>query len=201
MSHRMVLVIGGARSGKSAFAQSLAAETGSEVCFIATAEAKDEEMLERIRRHRLSRPKEWETLELQDGIRLERLPTENKVVVFDCLTVFLSNLMSVYGLDRLEEGGDAVPESEVEWKAEKIVEEALAVLKELRRRCRKLIVVSNEVGMGLVPPFRSGRLFRDISGRMNQMLAEEADEVYLVAAGLPLDLKAIAGMRPDGERE
>lgn len=185
----MVLIIGGARSGKSAFAQSLAAGAGGEVCFIATAEAKDAEMRHRIRRHRLSRPEEWETLELQGGTRLGRFPADDRVVIFDCLTVYLSNLMAVHGLDRLGEGEDLAPENEVERKAERVAEEALSMLGELRRRSRVLIVVSNEVGMGLVPPFRLGRLFRDLAGRINQKLAEEADEVYLVAAGLPLCLK------------
>ncbi|MDI7252629.1 bifunctional adenosylcobinamide kinase/adenosylcobinamide-phosphate guanylyltransferase [Candidatus Solincola sp.] len=193
MSARMVLVIGGARSGKSAFAHSLAAGAGGEVCFIATAEAKDAEMRERIRRHRLSRPKEWETLELQGGIRLERFPADDRVVIFDCLTVYLSNLMAAHGLDRLGEGEGLVPENKVEREAERVVEEALSMLDELRHRCRELIVVSNEVGMGLVPPFRLGRLFRDLAGRINQKLAEEADEVYLVAAGLPLCLKGGSG--------
>jgi adenosylcobinamide kinase/adenosylcobinamide-phosphate guanylyltransferase len=172
----MVLVIGGARSGKSAFAHSLAAGAGGEVCFIATAEAKDAEMRERIRRHRLSRPKEWETLELQGGIRLERFPADDRVVIFDCLTVYLSNLMAAHGLDRLGEGEGLVPENKVEREAERVVEEALSMLDELRHRCRELIVVSNEV-----------------AGRINQKLAEEADEVYLVAAGLPLCLKGGSG--------
>jgi adenosylcobinamide kinase/adenosylcobinamide-phosphate guanylyltransferase len=185
----MILVIGGARSGISAFAQSLAASAGGKVCFIATAEAKDAEMRERILRHRLSRSADWETLELQGGIKLGRFTVNDQVVIFDCLTVYLSNLMAAHGLDRLGEAGSPASESEVQRVVEKVEREALSVVLELRNRSRILIVVSNEVGMGLVPPYRLGRLFRDLAGRLHQKLAQEADEVYLVTAGLPLRLK------------
>lgn len=189
MSARLVLVLGGARSGKSAFAQSLAERAGGGVCFVATAEDGDEEMRRRIRRHRANRPKEWETVELEGGIRLGKPPTPGRVVLLDCLTLYLSNLMAVRGLDRTDESGASIPEEELERREREVVEEALSLVERLRRRSRLLIVVSNEVGMGLVPPFPSGRLFRDLAGRLHQRLAEEAEEVYLVVAGLPLCLK------------
>lgn len=189
MSHRLVLVIGGACSGKSAFAQSLAEQAGGEVCFLATAEGGDAEMRRRIHRHRSSRPREWKTLEMEGGRRLERLPARGGVVLLDCLTVYLSNLMAAQGLDGSAESRGSIPEEELERAEEEVVEEAFSLVEELRRRSRLLIVVSNEVGMGLVPPFPSGRLFRDLAGRLHRRLAEVADEVYLVVAGLPLCLK------------
>lgn len=189
MNSRMILIIGGARSGKSAFAQSLAAEAGGEVCFIATAGAEDEEMRVRIRRHQLNRPANWETVELKAAVWPGKLPVKDRVVLLDCLTMYLANLMVAHGLDRLGEYGSSASESKVEEIADRVEEEALSVVLELRKRSQVLIVVSNEVGMGMVPPYRLGRLFRDLAGRLHQKLAQEADEVYLVAAGLPLRLK------------
>lgn len=189
MKNRMVLVVGGARSGKSSFAQSMAARAGRQVCFLATAEARDGEMVQRINRHRDSRPAEWTTVELAGGTLLSSLPPETGLVLFDCFTVFLSNLMAANGLDWPPEEESLMPEAEVERLMQKTEDEAIALVDRLRREVEALIVVSNEVGMGVVPPYRLGRIFRDIAGRLNQGLAERADGVYLVVAGLPLVLK------------
>lgn len=189
MVERMILVLGGARSGKSGFAQGLAAEAGGEVCFLATAEAGDGEMEERIRRHRRDRPESWETLELTDGVHLGARPRKGRVVLMDCFTIYLSNLMAAHGLDWPVEEENRMPGVEVERREREVEERALSLVDALREDARILIVVSNEVGMGVVPPYRLGRIFRDLAGRLNQRLAERADEVYLVAAGLPLRLK------------
>ncbi len=189
----MILVIGGARSGKSSLAQRMAAEAGGRVCFVATAEGRDAEMRDRIRRHRESRAEDWETLELEQGIRLCEMPAHAEVVLFDCFTVFLSNLMASRGLDWTPEDEDLMPEAEVLRRMEETEEEALRLVERLGAEAGLLLVVSNEVGMGLVPPFRLGRIFRDLAGRLNQRLAEQADEVILVVAGLPLRLKAGKG--------
>lgn len=189
MAGRLILVIGGARSGKSGFAQRLAGEMGDGVSFLATAEAGDEEMEERILRHRRDRSPDWETLELEGGVRLARRPAADRLVLLDCFTVYLSNLMAAHGLDWPVEEEDAMPGEEVERRSREVEEEALSLVDGLREGARALIVVSNEVGMGVVPPYRLGRIFRDTAGRLNQRLAERADEVYLVAAGLPLRLK------------
>jgi len=189
----MVLVIGGARSGKSSFAQRLAAGSGRRVCFLATAEARDSEMVQRINRHRDSRPAEWTTVELAGGTFLHALPPETGLVLFDCFTVFLSNLMAANGLDWPPEEEDLMPENEVERLMRKTEDEALALVDRLRGEVEDLVLVSNEVGMGVVPPYRLGRIFRDIAGRLNQGLAERADGVYLVTAGLHLLLKDSSG--------
>lgn len=189
MEHRMVLVLGGARSGKSSFAQGLAAASGRRVCFLATADPGDEEMEKRIRRHREERPMGWVTLELADGVHLPELPGEGDLVLMDCFTVYLSNLMARAGLDWPVEEEGLMPEEEVLRLMDEVEEEALGLVDRLREAAAELIVVANEVGMGVVPPFRLGRVFRDLAGRLNQGLAERADAAYLVAAGLPLRLK------------
>ncbi|OFW59054.1 MAG: bifunctional adenosylcobinamide kinase/adenosylcobinamide-phosphate guanylyltransferase [Candidatus Solincola sediminis] len=185
----MTLVLGGARSGKSAFAQRMAEESGEKVCFLATAEAGDGEMLERIRKHRQSRPAHWDTLELAGGTKLVVNPSRTDILLFDCFTVCLSNLMAVAGLDWPIEDEDLMPESQAIELMNNTEQKALDLVDRLRRSTPKLIIVSNEVGMGVVPAFRLGRIFRDLSGRLNQALADRADHVYFVIAGIPLSLK------------
>lgn len=186
---QMIMVIGGARSGKSSFAQGLATGTGRRVCFLATAEARDGEMQQRIHHHRLARPDDWKTLELEHGRHLGHIDLQGEVILFDCFTVYLSNLMAANGLDWPVEEEDLLPEAEVMELMERTEGEALRMVDALREAVGMLVVVSNEVGMGLVPPFRLGRIFRDLAGRLNQRLAERADRVYLVVAGLPLCIK------------
>lgn len=166
----LTLVLGGARSGKSAFAERLAAEGGGEVTYVATAQAFDEEMRERITLHRTQRPASWKTLEaplaLPETLGEARLG--GGVVLVDCLTLWLSNLML----------------------AERDPEPATAhLLEALRGPGGDVICVSNEVGLGIVPDNALARRFRDAQGRLNQAIAAEADRVVLMAAGLPLELK------------
>ena len=189
MEKRMILVIGGARSGKSSFAQRMATESGRKVCYLATAEARDGEMDERIQYHRRARPADWLTLELEGGTLLGGLPPEGGLVLLDCFTVYLSNLMARNGLDGPVEEEDLMPEDEVLRHMEDCEREAQEMVERLREAAETLIVVSNEVGMGVVPPYRLGRVFRDLAGRLNQRLAERGDEVYLVVAGMPLCIK------------
>jgi adenosylcobinamide kinase/adenosylcobinamide-phosphate guanylyltransferase len=198
MDKGMTLVIGGARSGKSSFAQHMAEQDGGTVCFLATAAAGDHEMAERIRHHRLSRPSHWKTLELAGGIRLEEMPTDVDIVLFDCFTVYLANLMASCGLDWPPQDEDRLPELEVKGLMEETEAEALGLIGSMKESVGKLIVVSNEVGTGVVPAFRLGRVFRDLAGRLNQALAARADRVDFVVAGLPLHLKP---SRQGGPRE
>lgn len=190
MNVRVTLVIGGARSGKSAYAQRLAEESGRPVLYVATATAGDEEMAERIARHRAARPTHWRTLEIPMNIgpALEATIAGGEVVLLDCLTMLVSNLMMDEGegatADRLEA---------------RVVEELEALLKVCRTREAQLIVVSNEVGMGLVPPYPMGRVYRDVLGRANQWLAARSDRVVLMVAGIPLEVKGPRGdpSKPD----
>jgi adenosylcobinamide kinase / adenosylcobinamide-phosphate guanylyltransferase len=176
-----VLVTGGARSGKSAFAEAYAARQGDRGIYIATAHAYDEEMRERIalhRREREDRGFRWETAEEPYALAEKLRSLSAPVVLVDCLTLWLSNWLL-----KLEQETDADRMLE-----DKINE--LAVV--FGAFDSPVVLVTNEVGYGLVPEYKLGRVFRDLSGRMNQRLAREAEQVILVTAGIPVELKSRA---------
>ena len=164
------LVLGGARSGKSAFAEQLARDAAAECVYLATASAGDEEMRERIAHHRARRGAGWRTIEepLALVAALVREAAAGRAVLVDCLTLWLSNLMHA------ERDVDA---------------ETRALVACLREARGAVVLVSNEVGLGLVPETPLGRRFRDAQGRLNQVIAGAADDVVFIAAGLPLWLK------------
>ena len=172
MSKRLTLVLGGARAGKSTYAQRLV-DQAERVLFVATAEALDEDMTARIRAHQDGRPPEWDTLEEPLEIVQSMKPQLSNYdsVLLDCLTLWVSNLL-------LRDMDCDVP-SRVE-----------DLLRLYRQQDASWIVVSNEVGLGLVAPTKLGRVYADELGRVNQMIAAEADEVIFMAAGLPLTLKS-----------
>jgi adenosyl cobinamide kinase/adenosyl cobinamide phosphate guanylyltransferase len=169
----LVLLVGGARSGKSRLAVRLAAETAAPVVFVATGEAGDEEMADRIARHRAERPAGWTTVETPTGLReaIEAAPAGATVVV-DCLSFWVANVF------------EGRPASEVEDEAREAA--ALAA-------GRTTIAVTNEVGLGVVPATPLGRAYRDALGRVNAIWAEAADEAYLVVAGRVLRLAELGG--------
>lgn len=176
-SKRIVLILGGARSGKSSYAQEIAAQIGGRVLFCATAEALDGEMQSRIEKHRRSRPPGWETVEASRDIGrvLGQRATEYDAIIIDCITVLVANIMG--------DGSDAE-------KAESSVSaEILGLIGLIKRKQSNYILVSNEAGSGLVPDNRLGRVYRDELGKANQLLAAVSDEVYLLTAGIPLKLK------------
>ncbi|HEX4143598.1 MAG TPA: bifunctional adenosylcobinamide kinase/adenosylcobinamide-phosphate guanylyltransferase [Pirellulales bacterium] len=180
---RLILVTGGARSGKSAFAERLAQSLGGDrVLFVATAEARDEDMTRRIAAHRLSRPAAWLTEEAPRdvGRRLVAALGESRVAVVDCLTLLVSNTILTLG----ESPGQAEAESLVGGEIDGLIEACDATN-------ATMIIVSNEVGLGLVPMNTLGRVFRDALGRANQTLAARAESVYALMAGIPIDLKQI----------
>jgi len=184
---RLILILGGARSGKSTWAQQLALALGGEdVLFVATAEAGDTEMRQRIEAHRRERPASWRTLEAPRAVgpAIAAVAGEARAVVVDCLTLLVSNTVLASGDPADEAAACAAVDAEVE-----------GLLRVREDSAATLIVVSNEVGMGLVPPYPLGRLFRDLLGRANQSLAAGAEEVYLMVAGQALDLKALATRR------
>jgi adenosylcobinamide kinase/adenosylcobinamide-phosphate guanylyltransferase len=180
----VTLILGGARSGKSRYAQQLAGELAERVLYVATATAGDEEMAERIARHRAERPSHWRTLEapVQVGRVLAEAIGDAEVVLLDCLTLLVSNLMMELGEDVKEEVLEGRVEAELE-----------AILAACRARGAALIVVSNEVGMGLVPPYPMGRVYRDVLGKANQWLAARASRVVLMVAGIPVEVKGGSG--------
>ncbi len=178
---KLAFVIGGARSGKSSFALKEAARVKDRKVYIATAEAIDEEMKERIRKHKDERGSEWDTHE--EPIKLSEviagLADRYKVILIDCLTIWLSNILL---RTQVEETEQELPEESIG----KLID-GLSNL--ITINGLNIIIVSNEVGMGIVPDNALARRFRDLAGMLNQKIAEIADEVFLVTAGIPLKIK------------
>ncbi|PZA05954.1 MULTISPECIES: bifunctional adenosylcobinamide kinase/adenosylcobinamide-phosphate guanylyltransferase [unclassified Meiothermus] len=173
---RLILVTGGARSGKSAFAQEEAQRLGGDgVSFIATAQALDAEMNERIAAHRAQRPREWQTLEEPLNVSAALRQARHEVVLLDCLALWVSNLL-LRQPDPVERLEALIPHLE-------------ALLEAWRDTGKRLLVVTNEVGLGIVPENPLARRYRDLLGFANARLAREAGAVYLMVAGLPLRLK------------
>ena len=173
----VTLVLGGVRSGKSRYAQQLAG-LSRRVVFIATAKISDDEMRRKIERHREDRPKEWITLE--EPIELAQVLTQHQsscdVILIDCLTIFAANLLEA-------EGGA-------------IDGKVAALCEALQQTECAVVLVSNEVGSGVVPAYPLGRRYRDLLGEINQSIARVADDVILMVAGLPLALKGHIEVQP-----
>jgi adenosylcobinamide kinase / adenosylcobinamide-phosphate guanylyltransferase len=169
----VTLVLGGAHSGKSRYAQELASAF-QRVVYIATARRDDAEMRAKIALHRRQRPSTWKTVEVSAGLdrALRELGPRADLLLVDCLTLYMANLMGRKGSGRRE------AQSHIQVLCE-AVREAEA----------SLVIVSNEVGSGIVPPYRSGREYRDLLGELNQQIAKLADRVILMVAGLPLTVK------------
>ncbi len=181
---KTILLTGGARSGKSHFAQELALKLGRPVLFVATAVAGDEEMRQRIEEHQRARPTAWSTLEVTTHVGNQILQKIGgaRVVVLDCITLLVNNIFNQYS-DQTSEQIDA---SLVDQRVMAEISELIECINQVDAR---FIIVTNEVGLGLVPANKVGRLYRDLLGRANQMLAQYADEVYFLVAGLPLRVK------------
>ena len=175
---RTIFITGGTRSGKSRFAEQLALEFGAPLCYLATAQSLDNEMGERIRRHQQRRGNAWQTIEepLHLTQTLACCDGNYSAVLVDCLTLWLTNLLMLY-----EDLGEQAEE--------RIMEDVHRLTATLRGMTTPVILVSNEVGMGIVPEHYLGRIFRDIAGQANQIMAAAAGDAWLVASGIPLKLK------------
>lgn len=183
---RLILVTGGARSGKSSFAEEMIRGLGGNILYIATATGFDDEMKERISRHRQQRPSNWVTLEaFRDFDRtLTGMLKGRDAVMLDCVTIMVSNIMLQKAMDWEALSVDEI--NEVEREVTGQVGVLLSIIKEADI---PFILVTNELGMGVVPPYALGRAVRDIAGRVNQQLARAADEVYLCVSGIPVKIK------------
>jgi len=199
------LVTGGARSGKSHFAELLAAQPKRPVIYIATAQIWDEEMALRVKKHQQQRPSTWRLIEEPRNIRdtLIQLQNEDAVILLDCVTLWLTNLLLAGQAEESHRAEQGTPSRSGEefllslqnepTLSDLVEPQIVAKVQEVAQLAReikpKVIFVTNEVGQGIVPENPLSRAYRDLAGRSNQILAQSADNVYLVVAGLPIEIK------------
>jgi len=175
----LILVLGGAQCGKSIYVQKQAEKINGEVLYIATATPDDKEMEVRITDHRVSRPSHWKTLEIQKGVglALKQLSEKPSVIILDCLTLLVSNLMT----------NNNISEKELLNKTKLEID---SILDAYNNELNVLMyIISNEVGMGVVPAYYTGRIYRNVLGKVNQYIAEKANKVIFLIAGIPTILK------------
>lgn len=177
---KLTLILGGARSGKSSHALKLAEESQKAVTFIATAQAYDDEMSARIQKHKAERPASWQTLELPLHIESNASQIKSELVILDCVTLWVTNLLMQFVKDDLVDVSPFMHAAQAETEA---------LLEAIRTTGQEWLIVSNEVGLGLVPPYQMGRVYRDALGWVNQRLAKEADTVLFMVAGIPMLVK------------
>jgi len=168
---KLTFILGGARAGKSGFALELAQKSGKKVTFIATATPLDSEMRERIKDHKKVRPRNWETIEITNNLDKKIDQEKNRVILIDCLTIYVSHLMNL--------------------NQDKILSQVKKIIGAIKKSNSEVIVVSNEVGCGIVPNNKLGREYRDVLGKVNQMFAWAADEFYTMFAGIPINIKKL----------
>ena len=169
--------MGGVRSGKSNYAVQIAKNIGNKVTFVATGEPLDDEMKTRIQEHKKNRPRQWRTIEQNRGIAgiLAEETEQPEVILIDCLTLLVSNILV-----------QTIELSEVENELLIEINEIISYMKQSQSH---FILVSNEVGLGVVPDTKLGRIYRDMLGKVNQLIAENATEVYFMVAGIPLKIR------------
>ncbi|WMJ76306.1 MULTISPECIES: bifunctional adenosylcobinamide kinase/adenosylcobinamide-phosphate guanylyltransferase [unclassified Sedimentibacter] len=184
----VTFVIGGARSGKSTFAEQKAKEYSDKVVYLATSVITDQAMEDRVRKHREQRPKSWSTIEMYSNfgelIKFKKFE-ECEVILIDCITTLIGNFMFDSKIDF-----DSCKASQVNDLEKRITLEVLNLIKVCNDHNKKLIIVSNETGMGVVPSYYMGNYFRDMSGRINREIAEKSDFMYFIFSGIPIKLKS-----------
>ncbi|WP_129596151.1 bifunctional adenosylcobinamide kinase/adenosylcobinamide-phosphate guanylyltransferase [Anaerophilus nitritogenes] len=186
MEGKITLVTGGARSGKSSYAENLAKTSKGLVAYLATAIAFDEGMKDRIKKHRDLRPSEWTTYEGYKDLYkiIGEIGTKHKTILLDCVTIMTTNLMF-----ECEEDWENISHEKIDEVENYIQDQMIKLIEEIKKNNIWGIMVTNEVGMGIVPENRMSRIFRDIAGRINQMIAKKADEVYFTVSGIPMKIK------------
>ena len=183
---KIILVTGGARSGKSNFAESLCINQNNRTAYIATSVAFDEEMKNRVMKHQESRPKEWKTYEIYKDIYsiVETLDKNHDTVIMDCVTLMVNNLMFTYGIDV-----DKATSEELDELENYIREQIIKLLEAVKKTNLYFVIVSNEIGMGIVPENKLARIYGDFVGRANQLISKYSDKVYFVVSGIPMKVK------------
>lgn len=181
---KLTFILGGARSGKSTHALRLAEPQKGRVAFIATATAEDDDMRSRITRHRAERPAHWQTLEIPRGVAtaLQNAHQNADLYLLDCLTLLVSNTL-LFGVTDFDQIDEAAAEA-------RVTEEIHSLLEAITNSSADWIIISNEVGLGLVPPYPLGRIYRDLLGRANQQVAARASEVLWLVAGIPVPIQS-----------
>lgn len=174
--NQTILILGGARSGKSSLAQQMARESDRPVVYLATGVITDKEMKERVQKHRSSRPQTWLTRETPYGgfIQIDE-NWAGKAILLDCITFLVNNLL--------------LRENKEETVYHQLLEELTYLFKKQQQEGFYFLIVSNETGMGIVPEYPLARAFRDLQGRINQWLAARVNQVYIVIAGIPVKIK------------
>ena len=180
MGKKLTLILGGARSGKSSLALKIANSISDQVLFVATATADDEEMRQRIAKHKHERPQQWRTIEagVNVGSAIAISSFKADVVLVDCLALLASNTILTLGQQVQEDEANTAMQAEID-----------DLLRVYENNSAEWIIVSNEVGLGIVPAYPMGRVYRDCLGRANQGLASVADEVFFLVSGIPLKVK------------
>lgn len=182
----ITVVTGGARSGKSSFGEKLLKDAKGVKGYIATAVAFDEGMKDRIKKHQNSRPSEWETYELPYNISnsIKEISESCDIVILDCITVFISNILFREKID-----WDEISHNKIDELENSIIKEINLIIKKAKENSLSMVIITNEIGSGIVPGNRLSRIYRDIAGRINQLLSKLSDNVYVSISGLPLKLK------------
>ncbi|KNF07901.1 bifunctional adenosylcobalamin biosynthesis protein CobU [Gottschalkia purinilytica] len=184
---KVILITGGARSGKSTLGENKAKELGKNIVYIATSIAFDDGMKDRIKKHKESRPSHWATIEKYkdfSNIVEDEAFLQSDLILLDCMTLMISNLLLESNIDF-----DNCKIEEIDNIEKKIFEEVNTLLEVINKYNKNIIIVTNEVGMGIVPSYKLGSIFRDIAGRINQYLASKAEEVYITISGIPMKIK------------
>ena len=183
---RLILVTGGARSGKSSFAEEAVKSFGDNVVYIATSIPFDDEMKHRVKKHKEQRPSFWETIEAYKDLNrhLDGRLDSKSAVMLDCITVMATNLMfeKCPDFERISTDDAIGVEDYVNLQIQILIDT-------VKSSSVPFVIVTNEIGMGIVPEHKSSRVFRDIAGRANQMLAKAADDVYFCVSGIPMKIK------------
>ena len=195
---KLTLILGGARSGKSSYAEKRAKELGGDnVLYLATSQIKDKEMQERVDKHRADRPAAWGTLEaprdLANALRKPQQASDQErpadVILLDCVTFLVANHLMDAAAPEDDPFDDPSADPFAKQIEAAVVAEVESLIEYVQKNDVEMLVVSNEVGLGLVPAYELGRAYRDILGRANQILARHADEVLFFEAGLPMKVK------------
>ncbi|MBU3092921.1 bifunctional adenosylcobinamide kinase/adenosylcobinamide-phosphate guanylyltransferase [Clostridium sp. CM028] len=184
---KIILITGGARSGKSTYAEKLAKEEKGNVLYIATSIPFDDEMKDRVKKHKERRPANWYTFEGYKNLKQVFYNEEMQfdTILLDCITIMTTNLM----FDEAGDNFDDLNNQAISAMEKGILQEVAVFLDEAEKNLKTIILVTNEIGSGIVPEYKMARVFRDIAGRVNQYIASRAQEVHMVVCGIPIKIK------------